>query len=325
MPAAKKLIDDGPDDLSDLIEAETDVDWPKAQKMLPTVPTETILALMGRLGLYVNRTFALEVAARKDAVFFLRRYLQDGRNWENGPGTSDWAPVHAVFILSMMKSPEALELLLDVFRFRSHELGDILTEDGGALLYNFGPGAMAHLRQFVTDGTLDVYARSAALRAILARAMMEPDRKPEVLAFMRSLMAAKDDRAFAAMAADDLIGLDKAALPEIKAAIRDGTVDAGCLDLREMAQVARGEFDDVTAMELALDTRDPAAHFGRESILHFQEVERSWEESCDEDGMDDDFSDDEDGEDAKGPSKNAPCPCGSGKKYKRCCMPGKDG
>jgi hypothetical protein len=324
MPPKKE--DDDLEELADLIEEETDVDWPKAKKMLPGIPTGTLLALMGRLGLYVNRMFALEVAARKDAVFFLRWYLQDGRNWENGPLTSDWAPVHGIHILSLIKSPEALELLLDVIRFRSHELGDILTEDAAALLYNFGPEAWTRLREFTTDGTLPIYGRSAALRAMIARAMMEPGRKPEVLAFMRSLMAAKDDRAFAAMVADDLIGLDKTTLPEIKAAIRDGTVDKECLDIRELGQVARGEFDDVVAMELALDTKDPLAHFSRKSILHFQEVERSWEEeSCEEDGMDDDFSDEEDGEAGKGPSKNAPCPCGSGKKYKRCCMPGKDG
>jgi hypothetical protein len=323
MSAAKEECD--PEELADLIEEETDVDWPKAKKMLPTIPTGTLLALMGRLGLYVNRRFALEVAGRKDAVFFLRGYLQDGRNWENGPVTSDWAPVHAIHILSIIKTPDALELLLDVIRFRSHELGDILTEDVAALLFNFGPEAGKRLKEFTTNGTVPLYARSAALRAMIARAMMEPDRKPEVLAFMRSLMGAPNDRAFAAMVADDLIGLDKKALPEIKAAMRDGTVDRECLDLRELEQVARGEFDDVTAMELALDTKDPIAHFSRGSILHFQEVERSWEEeSCEEDGMDDDFLDDEAGEAANGPSKNAPCPCGSGKKYKRRCKPEKD-
>ena len=89
MPAEKRLRDDGPEDLSDLIEEETDVDWPKARKMLPTVPTGTLLGLMGRLGLYVNRAFALELARRPDAVFFLRRYLQDGKNWKTarGPAT----------------------------------------------------------------------------------------------------------------------------------------------------------------------------------------------------------------------------------------------
>jgi hypothetical protein len=330
VPASKDDVSD-PEELADLIEEETEVDWPKAREMLPTIPTGTLLGLMGRLGLYVNRRFALEVARRSDAVFWLRRFLQDGKNWTDREQTSAWAPIHAAFILPQIKGTEALRLLLDLVRFRGEELGDFVTEDVTSLLYAFGPEGYDAILEFSSDETLEPFGRAAAIDALAARAVKDPAFRTRTVAHLRRLLSETKDPVFCTMLADALLGLDRTALPEVLAAHREGRLDSELNPVEEIEALAAGEFQDLEKAELERDTSDPMEHFTRQSILQLREAERSWEDGDGED----EGGEDEDGDDegpaagerqraAKGPSKNAPCPCGSGKKYKRCCMPGKE-
>jgi len=317
MPFAKDDVSD-PEELADLIEEETDVDWPKARGVLAEAPTETLLGILGRLGLYVNRRFALEVARRSDAVFWLRRFLQDGKNWTDGEQTSAWAPIHAAFILPQIKGPEALRLLLDLVRFRGEELGDFVTEDVTSLLYAIGPEGYDAILEFSSDETLEPFGRAAAIDALAARAVKDPAFRTRTVAHLRRLLSETKDPVFCTMLADALLGLDRTALPEVLAAHREGRLDSELNPVEEIEALAAGEFQDLEKAELERDTSDPMEHFTRQSILQLREAERSWEEDDEEPVVRERQGA------AKGPSKNAPCPCGSGKKYKRCCMPEKE-
>jgi len=334
-------IDDS-EELADLIEEETDIDWSKARNQLSELTTEGLLALMSELGLYVNRRLALEIADRRDAVFQLRRLLQDGANWSDSDTTSWWAPIHSIHILSLIKGPEALRLLLEVVRFRAEDLGDYITDDVAALLYSFGPEAFEALKEFTLDETLPAFARAAALSAMVARAMKDFTFRAGAVEHLRALLRDTKDTLFATLLADDLIGLDRSTLPEVLAAYRKGRIDPTFNPEDEIMELAAGGFDDVTQMELEMDTKDPLDHFTRKNILHLREVQRSWDgadEEDDEEELLDELADGEpaledseggegltkegagkEGAGKNGPSKNAPCPCGSGKKYKRCCM-----
>ncbi|MFW6186228.1 MAG: hypothetical protein ACOC5C_06060, partial [Halobacteriota archaeon] len=102
------------DDLTDLIEGEREIDWQWVKPQIPLMTTEELIELMIDLGLYVNQTLALEIAKRKDAVFWLKKLIQDGRNWYQGIRGDAWPPLHAIHILPLIQTGEALELLLDV-------------------------------------------------------------------------------------------------------------------------------------------------------------------------------------------------------------------
>ena len=323
----KTPIKDDPEELADLIEEESELDWPKIKRLLPGLPTESLVNLMPGFGLFVNRMLALEINGRKDAVFSLRRFLQNGENWYDAERPFAWAPIHAIHILALNKSPEALELILEVVRFRSEELGDFLTEDVASLLHNFGPEAIGALKEFSLDETLPPFARSAALRAFCAHAAKNEAYKADAIAFMRSLLKNNRDPDFGASMVDNLLGLDKSALPEVLAAFHDGRIDPSAGPESEIKELVSGEFDDMTQFELELDTRNPLDHFSRSNLVHLRNVEKSWEK--DDEGRSEQILDlvkaaPEKGTSAstgKGPSKNATCPRGSGKKYKRCCMP----
>jgi len=76
--------EDWHEDFADLIHRETDVDWGYLEINMGEMSTPELLEAMADLGLYVNQTLALEIAERDDAVFYLRRIIQDGKYWYQG-------------------------------------------------------------------------------------------------------------------------------------------------------------------------------------------------------------------------------------------------
>ena len=66
------------EDFADLIIQETEFDWDDLKKDLPRYPAAVLIEIMTELGLYVNKKLAQEIAKRDDAVFYLRKLLQDG-------------------------------------------------------------------------------------------------------------------------------------------------------------------------------------------------------------------------------------------------------
>jgi len=350
----KKEPGEDPEELADLIEEGTDIDWERTRRLLPEMSTQQLVELMVELDTDVNRRLANELAGRKDALFHLKKLLQDGRNWEGGPDTSHWAPCHAVHILGLVKGEEALRLLLDIVRFRNEELGDCLTEEVPAVLHSFGPGALPSLKELTGDETQRDSARVAGIDAMFALAATAPDQKEEVIAHLRGILGNAEDPFVALMAARALVLLDGSFVGEVMAAYKDGRLDELYMNREEMRELAEGASGDEREEDLARVTRNPLDHFSRKNALELREIDRRWEGAEDDGETVDEVPHEEgareeepDGKEAdrvrpgeeekeepgaglgaadahpdrKVPAKNAPCPCGSGKKYKRCCMP----
>ena len=110
------------DDLSDFISQETEFEWDDMKDDLSDYPTDLLIEIMVELGLYVNKTLATEIAQRDDAVFYLRKLLQDGIHWHNEAPGDGWSPFHAIHILALIKDRESFELLLDILRYHQDNL-----------------------------------------------------------------------------------------------------------------------------------------------------------------------------------------------------------
>ncbi len=132
------------EDFADLIKSQTEMSWDDIKAIIPEMSTEELVELMVELKLYVNTTLALEIAEREDAVFYLRKLIQNGRYWR----ISTWFPVHVIHILALIKNKEALELLLDTISYRGDDLGDWLTEDVPGLLGSFEENSIERIKEF---------------------------------------------------------------------------------------------------------------------------------------------------------------------------------
>lgn len=300
------------EEFGDLILKERGIQWLPLKSGLPKAPTEAIVNSMVALELYVNKTLALEIAGRADAIFWLRRMIQDGRHWyQDGPGSA-WSPIHAMHILALIKSREALELLLDTIRYHGEDLNDWLTENVPSLLVSFGVDSIGQLEKFSEDETLESFVRTAATTSLSALAKKLPSSKSGIIAHLLKLLNTTIDPTFAGLVADDVASFhDESLMPDVRRAFEEKRIGP-TLKQAEIERIARGVYSDSDKSHFERHTADPASHFSRENVEHLHSIT---------------YSDSKEDVDAKETVKqkkkigrNEPCPCGSGKKYKKCCI-----
>jgi len=308
MPAEKD------EDLADLIRSQTGMSWDLMLADMHDIPTEELIDGLTALELYVNKKFAQEIAGRKDAVFHLRKLIQNGLYWyQTGPGKA-WSPIHTIFILALIRNREALQLLLDIIRYRNEELSDWLTENAPSLLVAFGEDAIEPLKEFTEDETLESFARSTATTALKVLAKNFPQHENDIKLHLIELLKTTEDDTFAGLVADDLTSFhDPSVISEIHRAFEMERIDEMIIREEEIIDTINGVYHDIDEAEFKRNTEDPLNHFSRRNIeyLHNLHYVRSKEKHVKPAEVK--------------PSKekigrNEPCPCGSGKKYKKCCM-----
>lgn len=279
------------EEMADLME-RANIDWNVLKGCLTDMSTEELMRVTLDLNLYVNKTIALEIVGRKDAVFWIRKFLQDCKNWYYYNGGDRWFPVHAAHFLALAKSEEAFRLLLDIVRYRGGELGDSLTEDAPSLLVYFGEDYTEKLKEFAPDETLEPFARGAAITALLTLAKKFPSHKGGIKGYFLKLFRSTKDKTFAGLIASDILSFrDPSVLPEIKKAFDEGRTDKDILNENDIKESLDSDYEEV-------HDKNPLEHFSRKNIEHFHRISSEEKEKT---------------------GRNEPCPCGSGKKYKRCC------
>lgn len=139
-----------------------------------------------------------------------------------------------------------------------------------------------------------------------------------------------EEGTFAGIVADDLASFhDHSVMPEIHKAFEEGRIDDPFVKEDELEDVINGVFYDLDADNLKRNTVNPLDHFSLENFerLHLINSDKGEEEEFDEFFSWPEDEGFESGMDYEQPKKkkierNAPCPCGSGLKYKKCCMAG---
>ncbi len=270
------------EDLADLIESQTGMSWDLMLTDLHEISTEELIMGLTSLELYVNKKFALEVAGRNDAIFHLRKLMQDGRYWnQSGPGKG-WSPIHAIHILALIKNRKALQLLLDTVRYRGDDLD---LDNVTSLLIAFGEDAIVDLLNSTGEDT------------------------------------------FASLLVQDIaLFHDTSMIPEIHKVFEEEKILEFFMREENFISKIKGKDDE---KEIEMNTKDPLSHFSRDNIerlhkIQCKEEDFSWLKEDDfEPEIDDDNFESEEKENKPKKEKigrNDPCPCGSGKKYKKCCM-----
>jgi len=314
------MIEENIDDLEDLIRNWTEIEWDDMKAFLPEMPTEELVNLMFELDLYVNKTLALEIVKRKDALFYLRKLIQNGRNWQTKDSEYTWSPIHIIHLLALIKSSEAFELLLDILRYRGRDLSDWLTEDVPGLLAAFGEDFIERLLEFTEDETLESFVRGMAVTGLAVLARKYPAHENQVKEHIIKLFNNTDDYIFATIIVRPLAMFhDPSVMSEISKAYDEDKIDKFIRTKKDIEKIINGEYDD----EFERHTKNPLEHFSRKNIGHLHSIHYGEPEEHDM-GLMKKMVEESESEETEPPGKkvgrNAPCPCGSGKKYKRCCM-----
>ena len=267
--------------------------------------TEDLINEMVSLSLEVPPELAQEIGSRDNAISLLKDILQNDEYWDHDAPGDGWAPYHVIHILPLIKTKEALELLFDTMRDKNDLLGDWIIESTPTLLAAFGESAIERLKEWVLDEKLDLYIRGSIATALNVIAHQHPDKKEEIKAFLSKLLGETNDTTFAAFLIDELLSFkDPNFLPQVRKAFEDGRIDTEVISRDDVDWVFDLPEKEQSYFKFM---GSPLEHFSRENISYLRKI--SYPEK---------------GTPAKKTKmkigRNDPCPCGSGKKYKKCCM-----
>lgn len=241
--------------------------------------------------------------------------------------------LHAIYLMGELRARECLPDVLDTFRqgedYADLWYGDFLNESLWEPLYYLGNDQLPVLKEFVLTPGIDTYSRSAVCVCTIQVYHHQPERKQEVTAWFRDLFtslakARMDDNIvdsdFIALAICDAMELeDPSLLPDIKELFRLGYVSQGVCGTYDSIE------KDLTTPLVTIHQRELLNIFDR-----YNQIITTWAGYQEEDRAKDlsangvaNSSSNNSGELYNAGLKigrNDPCPCGSGKKYKHCCL-----
>jgi hypothetical protein len=213
-------------------------------------------------------------------------------------------------------------------------LGDAVTEDLPGILAGLFDGDPDPLLTLIADNAVDEFVRGAALKAFALLAFDSRIRRDFAENFLERFeqeneAPARDMVWHEWMTAVALLGLDRLT-PRVNAAFADGRIPKWV--------AVEKDYEEILAA--ALERPDDASRFGDEGIGYIDDVLQSLEGCRPELGAEDVFEGEEEDEfgglnewsrdawefqaPARNPfrdvGRNDSCPCGSGKKFKKCCL-----
>ena len=226
----------------------------------------------------------------------IRMATDEKLNWADSDSSEVWAPVHAWRTLGELHAEEAIEPLLRLF----HELEDSewAGEELPTVFEMIGPKALPALAHYLAEVSHGIFPRVTAVHSLERIGNAHPEAiEPCRLALTEQLERYRDnDPSLNGFLIGFLVDLKAVeALPVIKQAF-----DNDCVDL-----MVAGDLEDVE-----IDFQVRRQHSRPRPLTPLQEqlapllgqLSRPQRPTTRKIG------------------RNEPCPCGSGKKYKRCCL-----
>jgi hypothetical protein len=250
---------------------------------------------------------------------------------------------HALFLLAELEAVEALPMVLNLLR-QGQELldfwfGDFLTEDYWEIIYHLGQHKLPELMAFLKEPDNNVFARHAVPAAMEQIAMHHPERKAEIIEWYREAFVfflknqGKEriiDAELIGFMVSDCIDIEAVELTDIiellfKCNLVDRSITGSLVSVKEdlpkrrRYSSKRKIFDDI--YERYDDALQTWYYYYKDDEEHQHLPNMRGYDTPLDDEMEykDDFSQTVVRKEEK-VGRNDPCPCGSGRKYKKCCM-----
>ena len=231
-----------------------------------------------------------------------------------------WAPVHAWRALAQLRAEEAIAPLVELFRRLDDGLDDWVGDDLPRALAQFGPVALGPLTAYLADAAHGDWSRVAAAKALGLVGELHPESRADCIVRLSAQLDRRADQsaklnAFLISPLLDLRAVE--AMPAIERAFISGRVDESVL----------GDVEDVQ-IEFGLKAQREHPRKPNALTIMGEKFRAQWKAAGlplpDEAGHPSKLE-------AERPSfgmpyvappkvgRNESCPCGSGKKFKKCC------
>lgn len=301
---------------------EYDLSIPK-EKVIPILelPRETLIADL--------ETMLMDTIERND---FFRNYPDEDKWWEFHK--------HALWVLVELKAEESLSTVLELLKqddaYNWYWFGDFSTEDFWEILYHIGGNKLAETKQIVLNAG-EWVNRIVPTTTAAQIGLYQPERRTEIIEWFSSILdaflamdeedPALDGEVISSIMANLIFLEAEELLPKIHAlAERDlifegyvGDIESIESDIKKPRYTSRKRKVRTSIFERYEDVMN--WHYYR---MKYDKSYRKRNEPKPLKSFEDPFLGVPQIETIKREGKkigrNAPCPCGSGKKYKKCCL-----
>lgn len=307
--------------------------------MFAQLSTQELLHKLEELGDRAPVELIKAILSRgQELVLPLGKILQEKRYWEASDDTR-WMPVHAVKLLGIIADPQALPQLINALVLADEMDNDWIMEDLPTVFGRIGPPAIEPLIEFIQAHRGDSefqWPRIDAADGLVAIAIHHQRERERVLPYLHELLSEGEDMEFLGFVAIYLLDLnDPSSFPVLEEAFNKGLIDEEFVRREDSQQNREGPNEEAFARY----DKDLMEFYAPENIAERQaqwEKEQSEEESLAahrreerEKSITNEFKRLEIalklGErkillPIKKVGRNEPCPCRSGKKFKKCCL-----
>jgi hypothetical protein len=277
-------------------------------------------------GKFARTAVEAAVAQREEITPELLRILEDAvdRAAQIDAEGDYMAHLYAMFLLAQFRETRAYPLVLRFASLPGDLLdslcGDFITEDLGQVLASVCGGELAGIQSLIEDEAIDQWVRGAALSSLVTLVAAGQKRRDEIVSYFAGLYRGKLARKWSHVW-DTLVSYSSDLYPaellgDIERAYDEGLVDPGYIGFDDVQRdLALGKDRMLTRLADNPHRRlveDTVAEMGwwacfredaknRASRLNPAAVSSPIKRATPKTG------------------RNEPCPCGSGKKYKKCC------
>ncbi len=263
----------------------------------------------------------------EEAKPYLYDALDEARNMidnDNDEFFSHELYIYALYLLAEMKDKEAFSKIIYTFSFTGKDafdlFGEIITEDLQNILYATYDDNYELLKESIADDSLDEFVRLSMLDTYMQLYLDGTELEYDVVVFLKSLIYSdNDDDPVKGSIADyicqchlidmleDIKYLDEHDLIDISiSGAYDGLVDC-MFDYRYEEGFCKVPVDTYECMKHSYMFEEEQSHKDIEKMRKKFNLEYKRQEN-------------QATKKIKKIGRNDPCPCGSGKKYKKCCM-----
>lgn len=298
-----------------------------------------LLQIVEDLRFYHQGNFPLkaleEAKIRKEEITpFLLDFLQEVIA-KPGEILSDYfGHIFAMYLLAEFREKRAFPYLIKLMRIDEKNLddllGDVITEGLPNIIASTYNGDFDAIKAIIEDPGCSLWARDAALRALLALLRINVLKRDDLIAYFAELfqkevfIADPEMMAIFILTIDDLYP-DELYL-QIENAFNNDLVDEWLVGLEEIQNTLKQDKDEV--LSHLFKSRSTALIDNAISEMSWLNTDKYVQKEKDNEmEVEDEYYEDDPlpiavtyVRDSPKIGRNAPCPCGSGKKYKKCCI-----
>jgi len=287
---------------------------------------------------YNNGTFPketiLEIIHRKDeAIPVLLKSLEEARdNPEKYINESHYfGHIYAIHLLAQFRAKELYPVFIDILKLPDempHDLfGDAICEAAGRVLASVSGDNIEPIKEIIEDPDVDEYVRGQAIKALAILALHGILEREYVLEYYKELLngALQDQNGFVMAEVvcycDDLYPEEVYA--DIKNAYARDAVDSGVISLQDVDRTM-GFGKEITLSSSRNDSQlqfidDTIEELENWACFHRNDTRKKVKPNSDSHPSYGCMSNSQTVVKEFKVGRNDPCPCGSGKKYKKCC------